>query len=198
MPAFAADQIVGGKYRLIRQLGRGGMGSVWLAHHATLNAPVALKLIDSAKLGDDAAQRFLAEARMAAALRSPHVVQILDYGVDAGTPHIAMEVLEGETLAQRLARVQRLSVAETARVLQQVVRAIARAHDAGVVHRDLKPENIFIVRNDDDELIKVLDFALLHEPGAGRRRGSDRFPCGHLGAGRGGVSVPAGAAAISR
>jgi serine/threonine-protein kinase len=136
------------------------MGSVWLAHHATLNAPVALKLIDSAKLGQDAAQRFLAEARMAAALRSPHVVQILDYGVDAGTPHIAMEVLEGETLAQRLSRVQRLSVPETARVVQQVVRAIARAHDAGVVHRDLKPENIFIVQNDDDELIKVLDFGI--------------------------------------
>jgi eukaryotic-like serine/threonine-protein kinase len=160
MPAYEPGQILGGKYRLIRQLGRGGMGSVWLAHHATLNAPVALKVIEAATLGEASLQRFLGEARMAAALRSPHVVQILDYGVDEGTPHIAMEVLEGETLAQRLARVRRLSAAETARVVQQVVRAIGRAHDAGVVHRDLKPENIFIVRNDDDELIKVLDFGI--------------------------------------
>ncbi|HKO94703.1 MAG TPA: serine/threonine-protein kinase, partial [Polyangiaceae bacterium] len=160
MRTLEPDQLLGGKYRLIRQLGQGGMGTVWLAHHLTLNAPVALKVIESEKLDASAVQRFLGEARMAAALRSPHVVQILDYGVDDDVPHIAMEVLEGETLAARLERVGTLHFAETARVVQQVVRAIARAHDAGVVHRDLKPENVFIVKNDDDEVIKVLDFGI--------------------------------------
>jgi eukaryotic-like serine/threonine-protein kinase len=154
-------QLLGGKYRLIRQLGAGGMGSVWLAHHLVLNAPVALKFISLERLDGDALQRFLGEARMAAALRSPHVVQILDYGVDEeGAPHIAMELLEGESLAQRLERSGRLDFKDCVRIVQQVVRAIARAHDAGVVHRDLKPENIFIVKNDDDEIVKVLDFGI--------------------------------------
>src|SRR5262245_66158784 len=91
-------QVLSGKYRLIRLLGQGGMGSVWHAHHVTLNAPVALKFIESEEHDVAALQRFLAEARVAAALRSPHVVQILDYGVDEQTPHFAMELLEGESL----------------------------------------------------------------------------------------------------
>ena len=153
-------QVLGGKYRLIRALGHGGMGSVWHAIHLVLNAPVALKFIDAEELDAEALQRFLGEARMAAALRSPHVVQILDYGVEDETPHIAMELLEGETLAQRLARLGRLSPLDTARVIQQVARALGRAHDAGVIHRDLKPENVFLVSNDDDELVKVLDFGI--------------------------------------
>ncbi len=153
-------QLLGEKYRLIRLLGQGGMGSVWHAQHLVLNAPVALKFIESERLDKAAQQRFLGEARMAAALRSPHVVQILDYGVDDGTPHIAMELLDGESLAARLERLGRLSPRDTARVMQQVVRAIGRAHDAGIVHRDLKPENVFIVKNDDDELVKVLDFGI--------------------------------------
>jgi eukaryotic-like serine/threonine-protein kinase len=153
-------QVLGGKYRLIRQLGQGGMGSVWLAHHLVLNASVALKFIDAERLDVESLQRFLGEARMAAALRSPHVVQILDYGVEDDTPHIAMELLEGETLAERLARVGRLEPPDAARVIQQVSRALGRAHDAGIVHRDLKPENVFIVANDDDEVVKVLDFGI--------------------------------------
>ena len=153
-------QVLGGKYRLLRPLGQGGMGSVWHAQHLVLNAPVALKFIDAEELDAEALQRFLGEARMAAALRSPHVVQILDYGVEDETPHIAMELLEGETLAQRLARVGRLAPGDTARVIQQVARALGRAHDAGVIHRDLKPENVFLVSNDDDELVKVLDFGI--------------------------------------
>jgi serine/threonine-protein kinase len=160
MMRLQAGQLLGGKYRLIRSLGKGGMGWVWHAHHLTLNAPVALKLINAAYEDADTVQRFLGEARMAARLRSPHVVQILDYGVDDGIPHIAMELLEGESLAERLARVGRLSPAETARVVQHVVRAIARAHDSGIVHRDLKPENVFLVQNEDEEIAKVLDFGI--------------------------------------
>jgi eukaryotic-like serine/threonine-protein kinase len=153
-------RILGAKYRLVRPLGRGGMGSVWLAQHLGLNAPVALKFIANDDFDEAALQRFLAEARIAAALRSPHVVQILDYGVEAGTPHIAMELLEGETLAERLARVGRLVPEQARRMLQHVARAVARAHDAEIVHRDLKPENIFIVHYDDEEVFKVLDFGI--------------------------------------
>src|SRR6187402_172530 len=97
------NQVLAGKYRLLRQLGRGGMGSVWLADHLTLHSPVAVKLIEPSIAANAAAlARFMREAQAAAALRSPHVVQILDHGVDAGVPFIVMEALEGESLADRL------------------------------------------------------------------------------------------------
>ena len=155
------NHVLGGKYRLVRQLGQGGMGSVWLAEHLTLRSPVAIKLIEpSIAANPEALARFLREAQAAASLRSPHVVQILDHGVDAGVPFIVMEVLEGESLADRLTRLGRLSPAETARVMTQVGRAMTRAHEAGIVHRDLKPDNIYIVHNDEDEVAKVLDFGV--------------------------------------
>ena len=156
MQAHQPGHVFGGKYRLIRELGKGGMASVWHAEHLTLSSSVALKLIDPAiAQHPDAVQRFLREARTAAALRSPHVVQILDYGVDDKTPYIAMELLEGESLGERLARSSSLDILETARVIRHVARAIGRAHDAGIVHRDLKPENVFIVNNDEVGIVKV-------------------------------------------
>lgn len=165
----APDTVIGGKYRLIRKLGQGGMGSVWLAEHLTLSSQVAIKLIDSSIImNPEALSRFMREARAAAALRSPHVVQVLDHGVDNGTPYIAMELLEGESLADRLERVGRLPPLEVARIMTHVARAMSRAHEAGIVHRDLKPDNVFIVRNDDEEIAKVLDFgvAKTSAPGA--------------------------------
>src|SRR5687768_6041171 len=161
MSVGAPHQVLSGKYRLERELGRGGMGSVWLAQHMTLRSPVAIKLIDPGIADNpEALARFLREAQAAASLRSPHVVQILDHGVDEGVPFIVMELLEGESLASRLERVQRLSPAETARIITQVARAVARAHEAGIVHRDLKPDNIYLVRNDEEEIAKVLDFGV--------------------------------------
>ena len=153
--------VLAGKYRLIRQLGKGGMGSVWYAEHLALESPVAIKLIDPEIANNpEALSRFFREAKAAASLRSPHVVQILDHGVDGDTPYIAMEVLEGESLATRLDRTKRLSPAETSRIVTQVARALARAHEASIVHRDLKPENVFLVRNDEEEIAKVLDFGI--------------------------------------
>jgi len=146
------------------------MGSVWLAEHLTLCSQVAIKLIhvDIASSAE-VLGRFLREAQAAASLRSPHVVQILDHGVDDGTPYIAMELLDGESLADRLARVGRLEPAVLSRIMTQIGRAIGRAHEAGIVHRDLKPDNVFLVRNDDDEITKVLDFGIAKStlPGAG-------------------------------
>ncbi len=158
---YEAGSILADRYRLESLLGQGGMGSVWRALHLTLNSPVAIKLIDpSIAASENALARFLREAQAAAALRSPHVVQTLDYGVHDGIPFIAMELMEGESLADRLKRVGRLSPAETAKFLMHVARAVGKAHDAGIVHRDLKPDNIFLVHNDDDEVAKVLDFGI--------------------------------------
>ena len=155
-----------GRYRLETKLGQGGMGSVWRAEHLTLGIPVAVKLIDpSIAQSEEALARFRREAQAAAELRSAHVVHIIDYGVENNTPYIAMELLEGESLAQRLERLGRLSPNDTVAVLAQVARALTRAHQQNIIHRDLKPENIFIVVEGDDEVVKVLDFGIAKKLG---------------------------------
>ena len=160
-PALLRDRVLVGRYRLDERLGAGGMGSIWRAHHLVLAAPVAVKLIDREAIPDEETLgRFMREAQSAATLRSPHVVQILDYGVDDKLPFIVMELLDGENLAQRLRRLKRLSAADTARIITHIGRAVARAHEAGIVHRDLKPENVFLIRNEDEEIAKVLDFGV--------------------------------------
>jgi eukaryotic-like serine/threonine-protein kinase len=164
MSSFGPGAVIAGKYRLVGQLGKGAMGEVWRAEHTTLGASVAVKLIDVDLLGpgnnSDVVQRFFREAKAAAALRSPHVVQILDHGYDGRIPYIAMEMLEGETLEDRLDRLRVLPPLMTAMVITHIARAIGKAHEAGIVHRDLKPGNVFIVKNDDEEIAKVLDFGI--------------------------------------
>ena len=159
---------IAGRYRLVSQLGQGGMGSVWRADHMSLSSPVAIKLIDpEIARRPEMLERFQREAQSSAALRSPHVVQILDYGVDEGVPFIAMELLEGESLAARLARLHRLPFADTVRVVSHIGRALAKAHEGNVIHRDLKPDNVFLVKNDDKEIAKVLDFGIAKITGNG-------------------------------
>ncbi|MCA9299521.1 MAG: serine/threonine protein kinase, partial [Phycisphaerales bacterium] len=149
------------RYRLIERVGHGGMGTIWRGEHLALGTPVAIKLINPALVDDpDARDRFVREARAAATIRSPHVVQIFDYGVDDGTPYIAMELLEGESLAERLQRAGALAPEVTLRILTHVLRAITKAHEEGVVHRDLKPANVFLVEDDGAEIAKVLDFGV--------------------------------------
>jgi serine/threonine-protein kinase len=142
------------------------MGSVWRARDLTLNAEVAVKLIEEEFVrSKEAVDRFRREAQAAAAIRSTYVVQILDHGVDGGTPFIAMELLKGESLAERLERVGRLSPEATGHLLGQVARALALAHDSGIVHRDMKPDNIFLVREDEEDVGKVLDFGIARQTG---------------------------------
>jgi len=158
---FEPGTVLADKYRLDALLGEGGMGTVYSATHLLLKAPVAIKVIDrEVSSGDVALARFMREAQAAAALRSPHVVQVLDYGSAEGSPFMVMELLEGENLAQRIERVGRLTPGETYRVMSHVARAVAKAHEAGIVHRDLKPDNVFLVHNEGDELAKVLDFGV--------------------------------------
>jgi serine/threonine-protein kinase len=155
--------IVGGRYQLDRPLGDGAMGAVWLARHLTLGSAVAVKLIHAeAARNAEAVARFEREARLAASIRSAHVVQVMDHGHHDDLPFIVMEYLDGETLRARLRERQRLSLAETALVVRHVARALGAAHDLGLVHRDIKPENIFITPAEDDgeEVIKVLDFGV--------------------------------------
>src|ERR1700690_202510 len=118
---LAQDTVIAGRFRLNRLLGRGGMGSVWHATHLGLDIPCAVKFIEGEYAAlPEAQQRFEREAKAAAALRSPHVVQILDHGVWEGTPYIAMELLDGEELGKRLQRLGRLSPADVLKIVTQV------------------------------------------------------------------------------
>jgi len=161
-----ADVVIADRFRLIRQLGQGGMGSVWLATHLALDIPCAVKFIEGeiAQL-PEAQARFEREAKAAAHLRSPHVVQILDHGVFQGTPYIAMELLDGEDFGKRLAKLGRMAAPDVIRIIGQVCRALTKAHSVGIVHRDLKPDNIYLVPDDDREIAKVLDFGIAKTTG---------------------------------
>ncbi|HEY1694646.1 MAG TPA: serine/threonine-protein kinase [Polyangiaceae bacterium] len=156
--------LVAGKYEVLRLIGRGGMGAVWEGRHTSLGTHVAIKFIDQEYADStEARSRFDTEARAAATLQSKHAIQIFDHGVtDDGRPYMVMELLTGEPLDERIERLGRISIEETARILAQVCRALQRAHDASIIHRDLKPENIFLVRSpdDDEEIAKVLDFGI--------------------------------------
>jgi serine/threonine-protein kinase len=161
-----ANVVIADRFRLIRQLGQGGMGSVWLATHLALDIPCAVKFIEGeiAQL-PEAQARFEREAKAAAALRSPNVVQILDHGVFQGTPYIAMELLDGEDFGKRLAKLGRMQPVDVIRIITQVCRALGKAHAAGIIHRDLKPDNIYLVPDDDREIAKVLDFGIAKTSG---------------------------------
>jgi serine/threonine-protein kinase len=158
---LAEDVVVAGKFRLKRKIGQGGMGSVWEATHLGLDIPCAVKFIEGDFVAHPEAQaRFEREAKAAALVRSSHVVQILDHGVWENTPYIAMELLEGEDLRARLAVCRTMHPAELVPIVEQVCRVLTKAHAAQIVHRDLKPDNIFLVREDDREVVKVLDFGI--------------------------------------
>jgi serine/threonine-protein kinase len=155
------NTVVAGRFRLNRPLGAGGMGAVWHATHLGLDIPCAIKFVKG-ELADqeDMRARFEREAKAAAQLRSPHVVQVLDHGICEGTPYIAMELLDGEDLGTRLARMGRLPPEAICKVVSEACRALTKAHANGIVHRDLKPDNIFLVRDDEREITKVLDFGI--------------------------------------
>ncbi len=160
-PRLEPGTVLAGKYRLGQRLGEGGMGTVYRAEHLVLKAQVAVKVIDREVVeGDVTLARFMREAQAAASLRSPHVVQIIDYGMEGARPFMVMELLEGETLAARIERSGQLTPHETYRVMSHVARAVSKAHEAGIVHRDLKPDNVFLVHNEGDEIAKVLDFGV--------------------------------------
>jgi serine/threonine protein kinase len=159
---FSSGALVGGKYRVGALLQRGGMGAVYVATHELLEQRVALKVL-RADLSEDpaSADRFLREARASARLKSDHVVKVFDVGVHEGIPYMAMELLEGEDLADTLAGRGALPVDEALGIARQAVEAIVAAHADGIIHRDLKPANLFLEqRPGKPARVKVLDFGI--------------------------------------
>ena len=166
-----------GKYRLGRQLGQGGYGLVFAAHDSGLDRDVALKFLRPEHTATtELARRFLQEARSAAKIAHPGIVTVYECGQVSGTAtaadgvaYIAMELLDGESLTDRLARSGRLAAASVVEVGRQVASALDAAHRAGIVHRDLKPDNIFLIRDPAaraGERVKVLDFGIAKLPTA--------------------------------
>src|SRR5262249_53677281 len=129
-----------GKYRVTAKLGEGGIGSVYLAEHRDIGRKVAVKMLRQDRAADsEMLQRFFREAHSTANLRHPALVDVLDYGFHAnGSPYIVMEYIEGESLAARIERVGRLSIATTVEISHQIAIGMGVAHVAGLVHRDLK------------------------------------------------------------
>ncbi len=149
---------LGGRYRVVRLLGEGAMGAVYEAEHALIGRRVALKVLhERFSASAEAVERFHAEARATAAIGHPHIVDVLDFGSDTGRPYLVMELLRGETLAERLSRSPALDATAACRVVGEVLSGVAAAHEIGVVHRDLKPENIILTRG---ERAKVVDFGV--------------------------------------
>ncbi len=168
LPVTADDPrlgtVLGGRYRLLRELGAGEMATVYVAEQIEMGRNVAIKLLhDEVELDHVALRRFRRELSIAASLCSPHTITYFDAGhVESGAPFLAMELLVGETLRQRLERERQLPWPEVLAIAAQVGEALLEAHDAGIVHRDLKPENIFLCRHaaSPRSLVKVLDFGL--------------------------------------
>ncbi len=155
-----------GPYEVLALLGTGGMGRVFRAHDTRLDRDVAIKVLLKGAGGDeDRLRRFEQEARVIGALNHPNVVVIHDTGRDEGSPYLVTELLEGDTLRERLRRGP-LTERKAVEIAIQIARGLAAAHDKGITHRDLKPENVFLTR---DGQVKILDFGLAHigrtEPG---------------------------------
>lgn len=155
-----------GRYRIVAELGRGGMGAVYEALHTGTSQPVAIKtLLLDADGDEDAARRFFQEARICAGLQHPNTIRVFDFGQsDDGVFYLAMERLRGHTLAEHLRMLARRGHVpgedEATRIACSVLRSLAEAHGAGLVHRDLKPMNVFLHEVGGELLVKVLDFGI--------------------------------------
>lgn len=166
LPGHVRDEVrvifpgieLGGRYRVVRLLGEGAMGAVYEAEHVLIGKRVAVKVLhERFSQSAEAVARFHREARAAAAIGHPHIVDVLDFGTHELRPYIVMELLRGETLAERMAREEPVAPSEACRIVGQVLSALAAAHAIGVVHRDLKPENVILVGG---ARAKLVDFGV--------------------------------------
>jgi serine/threonine-protein kinase len=161
--AFQPGQVLGGKYRVEKVLGTGGMGFVVACQHIQLNQRVALKFLHPTMMeNQEVVGRFLREAQAAVQIRSEHVVRVSDVAtLDDGVPYMVMEYLEGTDLKETLERNGALPVATAVDYVLQACEALAEAHQLGIVHRDLKPNNLFLTKRPDGRpCVKVLDFGI--------------------------------------
>jgi WD40 repeat protein len=171
-----------GAYRVLRELGSGGMGVVFQAEDSLLKRPVALKVLKADLAADEGSrQRFLREARLAAAIEHDHIVPVYQIGEDRGVIFLAMPLLRGETLGERLRREKALPLPEVLRIGGEIAAGLAAAHERGLIHRDIKPANIWLEAGSGR--VKVLDFGLARRESAQAvGRGEDTIPLTQEGA----------------
>ena len=167
-------RVLAGRFTILAKLGAGSMGTVYKAKQAPIGREVAIKILRSDRAIDEVSRaRFLREARANSLLTSPNTVTVFDFGQsENGDFYLAMELLEGESLGQRIKRIGRIPVEEAIETVKQALRSLSEAHAKGIIHRDLKPDNLFYarVRNSEkfEEVVKVLDFGIakmLHTDG---------------------------------
>ena len=207
-------------YEILEEIGRGGMGVVYKARQVALHRFVALKMVRAVDASNqELLARFRSEARAVASLHHPHIVQVYDFGEHNGLPFLAMELIEGGTLAARLHGLRGPPVA-AAELMIKLAGAVQYAHDRQVIHRDLKPANVLIASDTEGLEVKISDFGLgkffhedvvpehkavrisrhtqLHGAGTGQRRGTRRRSCHrHLFPGRDPVRIVDRPAAVS-
>jgi serine/threonine-protein kinase len=172
-----------GNYRIVRLLGEGGFGEVYLAENPLIERRAAVKVLHTSLAQDtELVRRFLNEARAASAIRHRNIIEVFDAGVTPeGAPYILMEFLEGVSLQKRLADVGRLALPQSMEIARQAGSALAAAHAAGIVHRDLKPENLFLVPEASapgGERVKILDFGIAKIKRSGGTGGTVRTQTG--------------------
>lgn len=154
--------LAAGRYRLVRLLGEGGMGRVYLAEHEAIQKKVALKVLrNEFSARTEIVTRFQQEAISASRIKHPNVLDVFDFGqLEDGSFFLAMEFLEGNDLADELSRVHQVHPRRAVRVAVQVCRALGAAHSRGVIHRDMKPENVFLIGDPTAPFVKLLDFGI--------------------------------------
>ena len=169
LPARRADKaaetgaLLDGRYRIVRLLGEGGMGAVYLASHVGLGRDVAIKFLHAELVSrDEVVGRFYREAQAAAAIRHKNIIEVFDVGVSPqGEPFLVMEYLEGESLAGLLKRAGPLNLGTACAVMEPVLQALQAAHRKGIIHRDLKPDNIFLAyQQGEPPVVKIIDFGI--------------------------------------
>ena len=167
----APDDRVTPQVRLVRPLGAGGMGHVWVARHEALGIDVAVKLLaPEAAPSERMRRRFEREAALLAKVRSPHVVAVLDAGAhDSLGPFLVMELLDGHDLAKELEARGRLPLAEVVDLVTQAATGLAKAHERGLVHRDVKLENLVLAKDGARTVLKVVDFGVALDEDEGER-----------------------------
>ncbi len=154
--------VLEGKFRVTQEIGRGGMAAVFEAENIDIGKRVAVKVLSAELISSRIVrERFIREARAAAAIHSPYICEVYDSGMYHDRPFLVMELLDGESLYDRMTRIRQLKFSTTLKIIRHVVRGLAKAHQVNVVHRDLKPENIFLTRDTDGRLLaKIVDFGL--------------------------------------
>lgn len=161
---FQTGQIIEGKYQIVSLLGRGGMGVVYRVKQVFLNKELALKTIETRSLNDTVLRRFQQEAKTSFSLDHPNIIKVNDFGVlEDGSPFLVMELVSGETLAERIKRLGCLSIDETNSIFIQVCFGLAYAHECGIVHRDIKPSNIMLMKGmplGTEGSVKIVDFGI--------------------------------------